>query len=585
MTCGQRIKQERKNRHMSQEDLAEKLEVSRQTVSKWETDAARPTKEKREQLSVLLELPPEIWSAPPPPEQAALRRWKTATVVLAAMLCLTLVLGAVLWPRPAKENPPVNGHRPEDTALPVNPSTPEDTMPPVDTHLEEEITPSDISEVYPPMIALKQRRDFDFGNWPLGEYSLDNVPLLKDPEWIQDHCRGVGSFEYEGSTTALEIAWADPREENGTTLYNVYLIYAIPDADGNCDWQILYRMAEDMDDAGIAEGLEIGEFCGVLNYDGYKISLKVNDLGIWTSYIIPGPDGIPRLMSHTSGGGAIEYDVDEDGQKEIVSIDGFQPSCWEITDTTEGNEGAFIYTLSAADCGIESLQFAPEMGGFVVADTQNAVCARYILQNAAMVRLPITDFSVLDYPDVLGTEITFITDVDILSDGHDPDDVIYSEDIRITHRQQAYLALQELYNLTGLTVDKCYCAANEYGVVFSLLADGFEQRSFYSMDFGENYGGRGIPGLYIAWQELGNDWSPLAFVDAVHPESGVEKSEVFRWYYDRLDIFSTGEADYANFEELYLLNGDSYLASFQDTEWGKALTSLHGPYPDGIVNH
>lgn len=573
MTCGQHIKQERKKRHMSQEDLAEKLGVSRQTVSKWENDVARPTREKRGQLSALLELPMEIWTAPPPSEQAAIRRWKTSTIVLAAMLCLTLILGFTLWPRSDEEIPPVNTPFPDETSPSVN------------THLPEEITPPDISEAYPKMISLKQYRDFDFGNWPLGEYSLDNVPLLRDPEWVQDNCRWVGSFEYEGGTTALEIVWADPREEEGITLYNVYLLYAIPDADGNCDWQILFRMAEDMDDVHIAEGLEIREFSGVLSYDGIKISLDMNDLGIWTFYIIPGPDDVPRLMSLATGSGVVEYDVDEDGQKEIVSIDAFQPSCWEITDTTEGNEGAFIYTLSTADCGIENLQFDPNMGGFVVTGTQNTVCARYILQNAAMICLPITDFSALDYPDVLSTEITFITDVDILSDGHDPDDIIYSGDNRITHRQQAYLALQELYDLTGLTLDKCYCAANEYGVVFSLLPDGFNQRSFYSMDFGENYGGRGIPGLYIAWQELGNDWSPLSFAEAVHPESGVAESEILRWYYDRLSIFSSGEADYANFEELYLTNGDSYLGSFQETEWGKALTSLHGPYPDGIVNH
>lgn len=112
-------------------------------------------------------------------------------------------------------------------------------------------------------------------------------------------------------------------------------------------------------------------------------------------------------------------------------------------------------------------------------------------------------------------------------------------------RQQAYLALQELYNLTGLTVDSCYCAANEYGVVFSLLPDGFDQRSFYSMDFSERYGG-GIPGLYIAWRESGNDWYPLSFAEAVQPDSWVGESELLRWYYERLDLFATGEAAYAN---------------------------------------
>jgi transcriptional regulator with XRE-family HTH domain len=42
MTIGQRIAKCRKNKNISQEKLAEMLEVSRQTVSKWETDVAVP---------------------------------------------------------------------------------------------------------------------------------------------------------------------------------------------------------------------------------------------------------------------------------------------------------------------------------------------------------------------------------------------------------------------------------------------------------------------------------------------------------------------------------------------------------------
>lgn len=42
MTVGQRIAKCRKNKNISQEQLAEMLEVSRQTVSKWETDVTAP---------------------------------------------------------------------------------------------------------------------------------------------------------------------------------------------------------------------------------------------------------------------------------------------------------------------------------------------------------------------------------------------------------------------------------------------------------------------------------------------------------------------------------------------------------------
>ena len=159
MTCGQRIKEERQKRHMSQEDLAERLEVSRQAVSKWEADTARPTREKRDQLSELLELPPEFWTAPAE-EEAGQRRWKIIAAILAAALCLTWILGLALWPRQERTAPV------EETALP------------------------DSAELFPPALSLEQRRDFDFGNWPLGEYSLDSAPLLKDPQWIRTTAAG-----------------------------------------------------------------------------------------------------------------------------------------------------------------------------------------------------------------------------------------------------------------------------------------------------------------------------------------------------------------------------------------------------------
>ena len=144
---------------------------------------------------------------------------------------------------------------------------------------------------------------------------------------------------------------------------------------------------------------------------------------------------------------------------------------------------------------------------------------------------------------------------------------------------------------SSLTVDFCYCAANEYGVLFSLLPDGFNQRSFFAADFGEEYGGRGIPQFRIAWRELDNDWSPLSLTEAVLPEAWVPPETVLGWYYERLHIFRAGEAavetggDYPEERKLYLENGDLFVGRFRDSDWGPVLTGLIGPYPDGKVNH
>ena len=42
MTIAEKIKKLRKDNNMTQEDLAEKLNVSRQTISKWETNVVIP---------------------------------------------------------------------------------------------------------------------------------------------------------------------------------------------------------------------------------------------------------------------------------------------------------------------------------------------------------------------------------------------------------------------------------------------------------------------------------------------------------------------------------------------------------------
>lgn len=56
MTLGQRIQMCRKRRGLSQEQLGEQIGVSRQAVSKWEQDTARPDLDKIVALSQLFEL-------------------------------------------------------------------------------------------------------------------------------------------------------------------------------------------------------------------------------------------------------------------------------------------------------------------------------------------------------------------------------------------------------------------------------------------------------------------------------------------------------------------------------------------------
>ena len=110
MTLGQRISQYRKNLHLSQEALGERLGVSRQAVSKWETGAAAPDMENLLALAQefgvsVAELTGTPESVPPPPPDTAQQSspfgfTPAKTRRLAVLLVLVLLLPAlwkILW--------------------------------------------------------------------------------------------------------------------------------------------------------------------------------------------------------------------------------------------------------------------------------------------------------------------------------------------------------------------------------------------------------------------------------------------------------------------------------------------------------
>lgn len=70
MSFGENLKAARKQRHMTQEELAETLGVSRQAISKWESDNGYPETEKLLTLSKALEVSVDaLLSGAPAPEE------------------------------------------------------------------------------------------------------------------------------------------------------------------------------------------------------------------------------------------------------------------------------------------------------------------------------------------------------------------------------------------------------------------------------------------------------------------------------------------------------------------------------------
>ena len=110
MTLGERIREARKRVGMSQELLAERMEVSRQAVAKWESDRSAPSAERLFRLAEVLGTTTQflLWGdteTADPAGQAARasnRRARRRSDLLAAALvaaaygCLYL-LGRALW--------------------------------------------------------------------------------------------------------------------------------------------------------------------------------------------------------------------------------------------------------------------------------------------------------------------------------------------------------------------------------------------------------------------------------------------------------------------------------------------------------
>lgn len=125
MTIAEIIKQARENLGMTQEDLAEKLEVSRQAVSKWELGASVPSPEN---LKILEEVLGVSFPAPeqPGPQAAAVPGKGPGTTVKAAFWnwkrVVLLVLGVLIvsallsiWVFTAlKSEKHIDAHRPSE---------------------------------------------------------------------------------------------------------------------------------------------------------------------------------------------------------------------------------------------------------------------------------------------------------------------------------------------------------------------------------------------------------------------------------------------------------------------------------------
>ena len=567
MTCEELIKKGREAAAMTQEQLAERLGVSRQAVGKWESGKAKPTAEKQKMLSEVLGIPLEAWAAAAAQEAAereapalrSVRYWRRWTAVLAVLLCISLMVhAATLWYFLRAAPVAVEGDSAEQQ--------------------EGQTLPADTSYLFPERLELTSEQVENFGDMPLA--AGDPAALAASKE--EGTAETVFMELFPGSSW-LEIVRANPREENHTVFYDVFASY-LPSI--SVDQPVLLGCLADYNHY-VGDGLDGTAYVeNVLGYDCWKISLSCGAACMENWYFIAdaGTGTVQLLLDVSGNGETAEYDVDGDGEKEVVASFGL-PMSWTIYDTTASGL-CVAYTLDQDSYGTVPISFSSE-DGFVVTDSAGNVKVRYLLEENCLKRQPVLSFSLRDYPDAAGTELTFLTE-EGLSDGKDPDAVIDNGTARTTHRQQALLALQALYDLTGLKLERALCAAGKGGVAF-YTEDG--ENCFYHVTWGRPYGGKGfLSGFTITWKEEA-DWSPLSFSKSRHLPASVTTPEQWLLVACRysLPLFCDGEVltvspdPQERYERdryvSYRTDGSYYSARLLETDTGYALAAFYGPYP------
>ena len=552
MTYGQRIRKGREQAGLTQEALAEAVGVSRQAVSKWEADRSRPAPDKLACISEELDIPMETWAAIDAAEAEArrppsARPWKIATAALSAALCVVLLLGAVLWPRPAE----VSAEAETDGA-------------------EAETRPADISYMFPERLELTAKAVEDFGNIPLP---------AGDPAAVEEDSAEVLFIDQFPHSSWLKIVRTNPVRENNTTFYDVYALWY-----GAATGSALVSLGRLADyNHYVGRGLTGAEYVeNVLGHDCWKITLTLGAAAVrsWYFTVNPADGAVDLLLEAGSPCLVQEADVDGDGEREVVAWGGALVA-YTIYDARPDGR-CIAYTLDQDSYGTVPISFSPE-NGFAVTDSAGDVMARYLLEENCLKRQPQTGFSLADYADAAGTEVHFLTAA------ADPDTVLDNGAVRFTLRQQAYLALQALYDLTGLKLDEAWCGANRDRVSF-YTADGGDL--FYDVTLGRQYGGSGfLTGFSIVWSEEENG-SPLSFSAARRPQyynEPIPERWLLKTCREDLDFFCDaevvtavpdpaerdGESRYVAYRE----DGGYYSACLLETDLGYALKSFYGPYP------
>ena len=78
MTFGEKLSEARKEKGLSQEELAKQIFVTRQALSRWENSTAQPSFEMLSVLCNILDKSPDFFMTEKDSRRATIRRWRAA---------------------------------------------------------------------------------------------------------------------------------------------------------------------------------------------------------------------------------------------------------------------------------------------------------------------------------------------------------------------------------------------------------------------------------------------------------------------------------------------------------------------------
>ena len=544
---GRRIRTLRERAGLTQEDVAEAMNVSRQAVSKWESGLSRPSSENLIRLARLLNVEltdiigqPESKEEEPPPTPLEAPQQRSETprkkrpiwpwmVGIIALVCVLLFVGPMVTAGLFLVNTEQDG--------PVN----------VSTGAEVEVVET----------ALPERLYLNAAPYDHAEGYV-NYGTPADPAIVEDGLL----FQYRWPHTNTVVVFYQEPSATDPGLYHLYAAYTL---DGTA-YTIIARIAEDRADAG-NPALSAS---GALGWKGCKVVTR-EDMGTSTFFFALDDDGIPYMVYMTPTQTA-SWDMDGDGEEELAFVD--HPEGILFLDREV--EGYTSYTLASELA--RGAELMTRTDGFYYRDGGGCIF-RWFWDGALLREAPARDDSPCVYeidPEVADTVITFLN-AD-WSDGLDPNGPYGGQGSGLpTHRQLAYMGLQTLYDLTGQTVERCYAVATDYGVSFS-LDQNTDHHSFFSFGrtaewFGNDMVVGGVE--LIAWKGENTEWSPIRPVEAGDA----------RWVYDHVPLLQAGpivseSAGLGTDVRLHLHDGSFYEVSFDHPDG--LPTRIQGVYPKGF---